>query len=105
MRVIIYAKILNADEVYEEGLTFYTVDGDYITHAIFDVDTDKCIYCDDNTHDNPDRFFDGLCAGIELAGDSALIHEALIILNEGELDSNFIDVCAAIRRYIKENDL
>ena len=30
------------------------------------------------------------------------IVEALIFLNEGELDRNYIDVCTAIRRWIEE---
>lgn len=100
-RTLIHAIILNADE-YDEGLTFDTVDGDYITHALFDYESDRCVYHDDNTHGNPEEFLDGLIVGVELAGDDLEIVEALVVLNDDELDSNFIDACAGIRRWIEE---
>lgn len=100
-RTLIHAIILNADE-YDEGLTFDTVDGDYITHALFDYESDRCIYHEDNIHGNPEVFLDGLIVGVEITGDDLEIVEALIFLNDGEHDSNYIDVCTAIRRWIEE---
>lgn len=101
-RTLIYAIILNADE-YDEGLTFYDADcGDYIYHALFDLEGDRCIYHEDNMHGDPYEFLNGLIAGVKLAGDDLNIVEALIFLNDDELDSNYIDVCTAIRRWIKE---
>lgn len=100
-RTLIHAIILNADE-YDEGLTFDTVDGDYITHALFDYESDRCVYYQDNTHGYPEEFLDGLIAGVELTGNDLDIVEALIVLNDDELDSNYADVCAAMKRWIEE---
>ena len=101
-KTLIHAIVLN-DYEYDESLTFDTVDGDYTTHALFDYEGDRCIYHEDNTHGNPEDFLDGLIAGVKLTGNSLEIVEALIFLDSGELDSNYIDVCTAIRRRIKEN--
>lgn len=101
-RTLIYAIILNADE-YDEGLTFYDAGcGDYIYHALFDLEGDRCIYHEDNMHGYPDEFLNGVVAGVELAGDELKIVEALVFLNEGERDYCFIDICSGIRRWIKE---
>ena len=101
IRTIIHAKILNADE-YDEGLTFDEVGGDDVTHAFFDYETDKCVYADDTYHGKPYEFFEGLCAGLSLVGDVVYKVEALVILNDGEDDSNFVDICSGIRRWIEE---
>ena len=101
VRTIIHAIILNADE-YDEGLTFDTVDGDYITHALFDYESDRCIYHQDNTHGNPEEFLDGLVHGIALCEDYPNIVQALVFLNDDERDYCLIDVCSGIRRWIEE---
>ena len=100
-RTLIHAIILNADE-YDEGLTFDTVDGDYITHVLFDYEGDRCVYYEDNSHGYPEEFLDGLIAGVELTGNDLDIVEALIFLNDDELDSNYADVRAAMKRWIEE---
>jgi hypothetical protein len=101
-RTLIHAIVLNADE-YDEGLTFDDAGcGDYVYHALFDLEGDRCIYHEDNIHGNPEGFLEGLIAGVELAGDDLKIVEALIFLNDGELDRNYIDACVGIRRWIKE---
>ena len=101
VRTIIHAIILNADE-YDEGLTFDEVSCDDVTHAFFDYETDKCIYADDPYHGNPYEFFEGVCAGVSLVGDEVETVEALVVLNEGEDVSNFVDICSGIKRWIKE---
>ena len=100
-RIIIHAIVLSADE-YDEGLTFDEVGCDDVTHAFFDYETDKCVYADDTYHGKPYDFFEGLCAGLSLVGDEVETVEALVVLNEGEDDSNFIDICSGIRRWIEE---
>lgn len=101
-RTIIHAIVLNADE-YDEGLTFDDAGcGDYIYHALFDLEGDHCIYHEDNMHGNPENFLDGLVHGIALCGDYPNIVEALVFLNDNERDYCFIDVCSGIRRWIKE---
>lgn len=102
-RTLIHAIILNADE-YDEGLTFDDAGcGDYIYHALFDYESDRCIYHQDNIHGDPETFLDGLIVGVEITGDDIEMVEALIFLNDDELDSNYLDVCAALRRWIDEN--
>lgn len=101
-RTIIHAIILNADE-YDESLTFDDARyDDYVTNAFFDVDGDACLFHNDNVHGNPDAFLAGLEAGIEVAGDVPDIVELLLFLNDDEQDTNYIDVCTAIRRWIEE---
>lgn len=96
---LIHAIILEAD-LYDEGMDFNDAAfGDYIVHAIYDCDTETCIFHNDNIHDNPDDFLEGVCEGVRLAAADVVIEQAVIFLEEDEDPYNFIDVCRAIRRY------
>jgi hypothetical protein len=100
---LLHAIILNAD-LYDEGMTFDEAsDGDYVVHAIYDLEGEGCIFHDDNIHNDPYKFLEGVEEGVKLTGANLDIDEVVVFLNEDENEYNFIDVCHAIRRWIEEN--
>lgn len=100
---LIHAIILGAD-LYDEGMTFdEAAEGDYIYHAIYDYESDRVIFHDDNIHNDPSKLLEGIEIGVKLTGARINIDEAVVFLNGEEDENNFIDVCCAIRRWIEEN--
>ena len=100
---LLHAIILNADE-YDEDITFEDAAfGDYIVHAIYDYEGEACIFHNDNIHDEPNKFLEGVKAGVELTGATVDVDEAVIFLEEGESAYNYIDTCHGIRRWIENN--
>lgn len=100
---LIHAIIVEAD-FYDENMTFDEAgDGDYIVHAIYDLGGERCIFHDDNIHNDPYTILEGIEIGVKLTGAILNVDKAVIFLNENENEYNFIDVCHAIRRWIEEN--
>lgn len=104
MRIsLLHAIILPADE-YDADLSFEDAAfGDYIVHAIYDYEGEACIFHNDNIHDEPYKFLEGVKVGIELTGATVEVDEAVIFVEEGESPYNYIDACRAIRRWIEES--
>lgn len=104
MRInLLHAIILPADE-YDADVSFEDAKfGDYIVHAIYDYEGEACIFHNDNIHDDPSKFLEGVKAGIELTGAYVDVDEAVIFVEENESPYIYIDACRAIRRWIEEN--
>lgn len=100
---LIHAVVVTSNH-YREGLTFdEAAEGDYIVHAIFDVNKDICIFHDDNIHNDPYKLLQGIELGAHLADASIDITKIVLPLQDDEAEYNFIDVCTALRRWVGEN--
>lgn len=104
MKVNLIHAIILEPEYFDEGMDFDEAEcGDYIVHAIYDLESENCIFHDDNIHNDPSKFLEGVEAGVDLLGASLDIEEVVLFVKEGESPYNYIDVCHAIRRWIAEN--
>ena len=100
---LIHAVVVETNH-YREGMTFNeAAEGDYIWHAIFDADTDRCIFHDDNIHADPTKKLQGIILGAYLTDTLIDITEIVLPLQEGEAENKVIDVCTAFRRWKGEN--
>lgn len=100
---LIHAVIVETNH-YREGMTFNeAAEGDYIWHAIFDINKDLCIFHNNNIHKEPNQFLQGIELGAHLANTSIDITKIVLPLQTDEMKSNFIDVCTALRRWVGEN--
>lgn len=100
---LIHAVIV-ASEDYKKDMTFdEAAEGDYIYHAIFDINKDKCIFHDDNIHDDPTKLLQGITLGARLADTLIDVTKIVLPLQEGEVENKVADVCTAFRRWKGEN--
>ena len=102
MREVYFIIALDCDE-FEEDLQFDDIDGDYIVHMLFDVESDRIIFHNDNTHDDPYRFLDGFKAGIKVMGDEVCLTKIVLGMNENESAYCASDVRRALERYIQQH--
>ena len=101
-RTVYLIAVLEADE-YDESLTFDEITyGDYVVHAIFDYESDKFVFCDDNTHNDPYKFLDGFASGVSVMGEEVKI-EKLLLYTEGS-PYNVSDVREALMKYFMEEE-
>lgn len=99
-RIVYLIVVLEADE-YDESLTFDDATcGDYIVHAIFDYESDKFVFCDDNTHNDPYKLLNGFVSGVRVMGEEVEI-EKLLLYTEGS-PYNVSDVRKALMKYFEE---
>lgn len=96
---VYYIIALEADE-FDADLTFDEVDGDYIVYCIYDTESDVIVFLNDNTHDDPQRFFDGFKAGVKMCGQDIKVENILLFMKEDESAYNSGDVRAALARYL-----
>lgn len=99
-RKVYLIAVLDADE-YDANLTFDDVTyGDYIVHAIYDYESDKFVFCDDNIHHDPYGFLEGFKAGVCVMGSEVEIEE-LLLYTEGS-PYNVTVVRKALMKYFEE---
>lgn len=100
---LIHAVVVETNH-YWEGMTFNeAAEGDYIYHAIFDVNKDICVFHNDNIHDDPYKILQGIELGAHLADTAIDVTKIVLPLQADEAKYNFIDVCTALRRWVREN--
>lgn len=101
-RKVYLIAILEADRC-GASLTFEDATyGDYVVHAIFDYESDKFVFCDDNTHNDPYKFLDGFVSGVSVMGEEVKI-EKLLLYTEGS-PYNVSDVREALIKYFEEEE-
>lgn len=94
--------VLEADE-YDASLTFDDAAcGDYIVHAIFDYESDKFVFCDDNMHNDPSTFLDGFIAGITVMGEEVDLREVLVYVEGSTYNTH--SVRCALEKYLEEEE-
>ena len=94
--------VLEADE-YDASLTFDDATcGDYIVHAIFDYESDKFVFLDDNIHNDPYTFLDGFIAGITVMGEDVDIREVIVYVEGSTYNTH--SVRCALEKYIEEEE-
>lgn len=99
-RKIYHIIALEADE-FDADLTFDEVDGDYIVHCIYDLENDIIVFLNDNTHDDPQRFFDGFKAGIKICEQEIIVENILLFMNDDESPYYSAHIRAALDRYLE----
>ena len=101
-RKVYLIAVLEADE-YDASLTFDDVtDFDYANHAIFDYESDRFVFCDDNIHNDPYKFLDGFISGVSVMGEEVKV-EKLLLYTEGS-PYNVSDVREALMKYFMEEN-
>ena len=94
--------VLEADE-YDASLTFDDATcGDYIVHAIFDYESDKFVFLDDNMHNDPYTFLDGFIAGITVVGEDVKVKEIVLYVEGSTYNTH--SVRCALEKYIEEEE-
>ena len=89
-------------EDYGYDMRFDDIDGDYIVYAIYDLETDRFLYHDDNTH-SPYGYeiLQGFAQGVEVMGGKVKVENAVLYMAENESAYNSSDIRLAIDRYLK----
>ena len=101
-RTVYLIVALEADE-YDASLTFDDAAcGDYIIHAIFDYESDRFVFYNDNIHDDPYTFLEGFKAGVSVMGEEVKV-EKLLLYTEGS-PYNVSDVREALMKYFMEEN-
>lgn len=87
---------------YEPESTFHEVDGDdYLVYAIFDYESDKIVFLNDNMHDRPGDFQRGFLRGLLCCGyDYEIIEDVLWIMNRDN-HYHYNAVKEAIKKYFE----
>lgn len=100
-KVYLFA-ILDPNE-YEPESTFDEVDGDdYLVYAIFDLESDKIVFLNDNMHDRPGDFMRGFLRGILCCEqDYEIVEDVLWITNRNN-HYRYDAVDNAIKEYFEE---
>lgn len=94
--------VLEADE-YDASLTFDDATcGDYVVHAIFDYESDKFVFLDDNMHNDPYTFLDGFIAGITVVGEDVGVKEIVLYVEGSTYNTH--SVRCALEKYIEEEE-
>lgn len=89
-------------DIYMPNLTFDDVDGDdYLVYCIYDRESNKIIFLNDNMHSNPNEFFQGFLKGLLVAGQTYEIVEKALYINSNERPYDWDCVRAAINRYFE----
>lgn len=103
-RKLFHIVALEADE-YDADISFDEVEGDdYMEHAIFDEESDRFVFHNDNIHDDPYKFLEGFIAGVDVMGGTVEVEEVVLFMNEDESPQNTSDIrCALIRHIMKED--
>lgn len=101
----IYVIIALEAECYDTDLTFEEAESwDYTEFCIIDCESDKVVFHNDNTHDDPARFLDGFIKGIRICGQEEVIEPILLFMNDNESPGNSDHVRAALKRYIEKGE-
>ena len=104
LRKIYLFAILDPNE-YEPESTFNEVDGDdYLVYAIFDFESDKIVFLNDNMHDRPGDFMRGFLRGVLCCGqDYEIVEDVLWMVNRNN-HYHCDTVKQAIHKYFEKGE-
>lgn len=86
IHAVIY-DIIEYKELCEYGRDFESwgdiTDGDYIVHCLYDVDNERIIIHEDNTHASVETMIESFLDGIRFAGGEVEVTKAYLVVNDG----------------------
>lgn len=87
-------------EDYGYNMQFEDIDGDYIVYAIYDLESDRFLYHDDNTH-SPYAYeiLQGFKEGVRVMGGRVEVENVVVYMAENENAYNSSDIRLALDRY------
>ena len=100
-RKIYLFAIIDPNE-YEPESTFDEVDGDdYLVYAIFDLESDKIVFLNDNMRDRPSDFMRGFLRGIRCCEQEYEVIEDVLWIMNRDNQYHYNAVHSAIKKYFE----
>lgn len=104
----LHAVIFNPDEIdddFREHLDDpdYLKGGDYIVHALYDLENKRCIVCNDNCHAHIEDEIEWYLAGVADCGVEAKVVFDIFVTNSYSYSSE-VDDLIPVAEYCKQED-